>query len=96
MGFILRMIKKEMISMATIIFVLVPALHQSNLLPSGQEVTVAAQTFFSQGPAADLKGIMQGIGQVEANAVMKTLNLHTGGSYTTNHGPIFLASSATY
>ena len=96
MGFILRAIKKEMFSMATIIFVLVPALHESNLLPSGPEVTVAAQSFFSHGPAQDLKGIMQGIGQVEASAVMKTLNLHTGGSYTTNHAPIFLASAATY
>jgi len=93
MGFILRAIKKEMFSMATIIFVLIPAMHQSNLLPSGQEVTVAAQTFFSQGPAQDLKGMMQGIGQVEANAVIKTLNLHSGGSYVTSHAPIFLAGT---
>lgn len=93
MGFILRAIKKEMFSMATIIFVLIPAMHQSNLLPSGQEVTVAAQSFFAQGPAQDLKGMMQGIGQVEASAVIKTLNLHSGGSYVTGHAPIFLAGT---
>lgn len=93
MGFIIRAIKKELFSLATIFLVFIPLLNHSNAIPTAEDLASSTSYFMSEAPAQDVKGLMKGIGQAEANEVIKVLNIHRGPSYVVGHAPIFITGS---
>ena len=94
MRFILRAIKRELFSVATILFVFVPLMKHSGDIPTSDALVSTARDFVSDRPAENVKTMMQGIGQAEANMVIRTFNLRGSNSLVTGHGPIFIASTA--
>jgi hypothetical protein len=93
MGYIFRAIKREMFSLATIFLVFIPMLNNTSAIPNTDNLVQTAQTFISDGPANDVRGLMQGIGKAEANEVMKVLHVSHSASYVTGHAPIFLTGT---
>jgi len=93
MEYIFRAIKREMLSLAMIFMVFIPMLNNNQAIPTPDNIMQTAHSFISDGPAHDVKGLLHGIGQAEANALMNVLHVQHGPQYVSNHGPIFLTGT---
>jgi hypothetical protein len=93
MGYIYRAIKNELLSLSMIFLVFIPMLNHTDTLPSGQDLASSMSYISSDAPAQDVKQLFRGIGQAEANQIIKFLPVDHGNSLVVNHGPIFITGT---